>query len=411
MADNNIKKINNKASLTATVNFYSLLTIGEVDVPSESILNLHLYEWIFDIIPRIDIVLNDSGTFNEKYPIVDGTPIKLEYSINEDTENLIVVNFVAESVSIENSNTGENTSSLVRIVGVLKNNKLLFPLISQAFEDQPSSKVIETIAKNTGFTPDIRIQTSDNMTWLQTHLSNGEMIKDITDRAFLSEADSVFCFTNRNSEMVYTSIETEAANESKFIAMYSALATSHPGNMPEDDATKEVITYNSLDYKSLAPIVNKNMAYGSNVSYYDGNNNTSINLDSDIHSMSTTSLKNKAHAGEIVDHNVYGIENNVHQNYFRSLSENRYIKQGFFSAPIMINSKPNNNLNLFDKIDLTVNSQDGLSTNDVLSGKYLVGGIVHHFSKDGIYNTLLTVFRNGLEPPTFDKDFELNLTS
>jgi hypothetical protein len=414
MSKEDIKKISDKSLFTGTINYFTILKINDLEVQSESILSVHIYEWIFDLIPRIDIVLNDHGAFNEKYPIVDNSIINIEYGINDYTENTTTLTFLSQSVSIENSNSGENATSIMRIVGVLENKNLLFPLISRAFSGRSSSDVIENIANEIGFTPDIRVKTIDSMTWLQTHLTNSEMIKDVVARAYLSDTDAVFCYTNRNSEMVYTSIETEVAKEGKFVAIFSSKITNALIDIPKDNKElndgRILLFYNNIDYKSLAPIVNKEIYYGSNESHYDKNDNISTDIISDIHSLSTLSFKDKSYAGNIVHHDVYGIENNVHQNYFQTMTKNKYIKKGFFSSPLVVKFKPNKELNLFDKIDMIIMAQDGISINEVLSGQYIVGGLIQHFSKNGVYNTVAILFRNGIDKPVFDKDLELNLT-
>lgn len=99
---------------------------------------------------------------------------------------------------------------------------------------------------------------------------------------------------------------------------------------------------------------------------------------------------------------------NVHENYMLAQSQNSYLKNNFFSSYLLVYTRPSNKLNLFDRVNVEVDSLLNIDSlrDEVHSGQYIVGGIIHQASKDNIYNNIVILFRNGLDVKGFLKDFE-----
>jgi hypothetical protein len=58
---------------------------------------------------------------------------------------------------------------------------------------------------------------------------------------------------------------------------------------------------------------------------------------------------------------------------------------------------------LFDKINLVIPSLVSEEFNEVYSGMYLVGGIIHNVCINGIYKKMLSLHRNGMNKSEFVK--------
>ena len=67
-----------------------------------------------------------------------------------------------------------------------------------------------------------------------------------------------------------------------------------------------------------------------------------------------------------------------------------------------------NKLNLFDRVNVEIDSLLPIESvrDEVHSGQYIVGGIIHQASKDSIYNNIVILFRNGLDVKGLLTDFE-----
>lgn len=405
------KLLQNDLERTLLLNFRLDLKIKGVDVFPQNVISLHVREWVFDVLPRIDIQMFDFGVFSDKYPLEENDEIEISLSIDENQPSIVKNIFLVNDVSIENINRGENIGTVTRITGLLKNNNMYWPLINLAFNGKNSDLVIKTVANQVGLTPDIKIQCNDTQTWLQIQQSNADFIKSVADRAFIADNDAIFVYTTRNSKLTYTSLNTELKKNSKFQAVYDPIMAENAINdNPENSKGKSgqvKIYLDNYEIKNMSGLVNKTCYNGSSINYYDKNENILVNNTSDIHPLTQYSLKNASSVGKIVSNKVYGIINNVHNNYFKSMLTNDYIKRGFFSNLMTIIVKPQVDIHLFDVIDVLILSPDELSIDNVHSGLYIIGGITHHVSDHGMYDMILILFRNGFNKPTFDDNLVL----
>lgn len=384
------------------LHYHAKVTIKEVDVNPENITVLQVREWMFDAVPRIELIFTDQGVFFDKYPLEESDILTLELGVTRESEPVIVANFKCLDYEVIPFVTGDSLGgSAVRITGVLDNTDFFAPKKSRSFREVTSTDVITEIAGESGFEADIRTETNDTMTWIQAHQNNNEMIGHLLARMYKNDNDCLFCSTNRAGTMVVTSLQDAIAEEPKFVGVFQVRETAKLDEATDLDDYKvlddsEVIYYSGYRYVNMGGTLNRKIGYGQFTEYYDGTDPQIAESVSDIHSLTTGSNKLKELVETEAAHVVAGLQSvNMHTNYIKAMSNNKYVKSEFCSSYLKITSKPNSEVNVFDKVDLAVPSQDGNFTDGTHSGEYMIGGIVHNISNKGLYTTDLYLFRNG----------------
>jgi hypothetical protein len=309
---------------------------------------------------------------------------------------------------------------------------MTFPIHNRSFSSKNSLEVFETVfneSKNIGKNNlglrkfEKRIEPKDEMSYLQIDQNNLNFIAHVLKRSYLKHDDTPFLYTTRKGIMVYTSLRTELKKKQQEIPrlvynIKSATLNSaiYGVNELEQELKKEktnegeCLYFYNWYYGNLGGTFNKTNSYGRKFSYYDLTNGTTNEISTDEHELSTHSLKAKDNIGKITNNDEYGIfdKNNMHVNYMLSRTQNKYLKENFFGTYLVVYTRPSKDLNLFDRVNVEIKSLLPIEStqDDVHSGQYIVGGIIHQASKDGIYNCMLVLYRNGLNVKGLLKDFE-----
>lgn len=419
--ENDIRKLDESHGYHPELNFIVKLSINGVDVPSSSVVDVVIREWIFDPLPRLELKISDNGRYIDQFPFQDGDGINIEVNHFIYEEAPIKCSFKLQDYEIINSAPGKSQQALISITALMDNleldtedGDLTFPIKNRVFSGKSSTEVFQSIfstSKQKKF--DARIETKDGMNWIQNNMSDLEFINHVLKRSYLDNDDTQFLYTNRQGTMVYTSLKTELKKKIQEIPrliynINSAMLNSMNATKEETEEQLEEereqegqgnLYFYNWRYKNLSGGVNKTNSYGREFSLYDLTNNISRTIATDEHPLSVHSEKDEFKIGKITSHNDLGIvdSSNVHENYSLAVTQNDYLKESWFSSYLLVYTRPSNNINLFDRVQVEVQSLlpvEGLK-DEVHSGQYFVGGIIHQASKDSIFNNIIILFRNG----------------
>jgi len=382
--------------------YFCKIFIDEIEIVPENILSLTIREWILDLSPRLELVLNDDGMLSEVFNIDDNANIRVELAKNISDENPIELDFMVQDYNV--TTLGNNRSLVIEITGLINSKALFTPIKNRSFSNRSSINTLSVIADECGLTFNAmnNVRTSDNMTWLQINQNNFDFIKHVTKRSYKSN-DALFCYCDIYNNLNFASLRLECTKAEVINARYDLYNFSK--NEFENTEDANTLWFNYYDYTNLSGKYNKTNNYGRKLSYYDLNDIVSEEVVSNESLLAETTLKDKDLAGKTVRQDTYGIQSdNVHDNYHLALSQNDYFKKNFCSFVLSINVNPIKQVKLFDLIDVMIPSLPNYSThemNDILSGKYIVGGIMYNVTKNGIMKKQLMLFRDGVNKGTF----------
>jgi hypothetical protein len=422
MAD--VEKKESKGSPVVDSNFYLKLSIKGVDVDTPLVLSMNIREWIFDVLPRIELEIYDNGRFTDQYPLEDNDEIKVELNNIETRDPIVKATFSLHDHEILNGETGKNTAVIIKITGILKSNDMLFPIRNRSFSGKSSKDVFQSIADECGHTFKSDISPKDTMTWLQVNQNNNNFISHVLERSYVYD-DVSFCYVNRNNEMIHTSLKSRVKNKNEiklylFDMMPTTLNTAQTSKVEVDnklqkekeDLGKEKISFfMNWSYKNTAGTFNKKSSYGRAYSYYDFKKEFNGEYFKDDILLSKHSNKEKENIGKMTVDDDYGNfdEINTYTEYILAQTQNRFIKDDFFNSYLVLYSRPEPDLNLFDIVTVAIPSSFNAESplNEVHSGEYIVGGIIHTIQRKALYNSVLILYRNGKNINGFLKENEI----
>lgn len=380
-------------------NFYLELSIGDERYNPNNIQYLIIREWIFNILPTIELQIVDEGYLTEVVPMQDQEDIEVVLGKHEDDENPLEMTFSLDDYTV--GIAGDNRRSIITITGHLKVDDM-FVLKTRSFSRRNSSSVLSNIASEAGLTfrNPHNIIPSDNMVWYQASLSNLDFIKHVLKRSYLPD-DVMFFYANSQSEFILTSLNSEISKRESSRAKFSV--ENYERNAVDEDDPDDTIWFNSYNIVNYSGYFNKKMSYGVTHGYYDLENNSVYNIYSNINrSLTDLSFRNSSLAGEpvkcsdcgggdFIERNIYGVE------YFESLARNKFLKQNFFANSVVLNINALSQVNLMDTIDVDIPSLISFEqSNEVMSGFYLVAGVQHEISNGSTYRKKIAISRNGM---------------
>jgi hypothetical protein len=152
----------------------------------------------------------------------------------------------------------------------------------------------------------------------------------------------------------------------------------------------------------MSGLYNKKSSYGLEVDYYDLKKEKNVKFNT-FNKMTKLSFIDKDYYKKSVYNILGGTYNDLNlysEHYFESLIRNIYLVDNFFANSVAIQVNAGEDIILFDNYRLSLPSIVSETQNDVFSGDYLVGGIVHHISTNGIYKKMVSLHRNGMNQST-----------
>jgi hypothetical protein len=411
---NTIRKPDESFAFKNTNNFIVSILINDTQVLPNSITRITIREWIFDTLPRMEIVIADDIRFVDQFPLQDNDLIKIKLTNFDDVDPVIDGEFVLQDWELLNVSPGRTGSLAVKLSGLLKCGYNIFALKNRAFSGKTSSEVIKSIATEYGFDYEERVKGSDRFNWLQCNQSNNQFIDHIRERSFVADNDLSFVYTTRNNKMVFTSLKTEVEKTDIKNAIYSTenftynsisenveLVREKERQEQQDLELENVIYFNNYHFRNISGFKNRQGGYGTSLNYFDYNDDKEqeIVLKSNDIYLGKYSMKEKDKVGLITKNETISGMIDTLSNPIINKHKNKQLFNNFFSSTLMIYTRPDNTINLFDVINVkvpTIEDNRDITFNEVHSGKYIVGGIVHEADKDGLYKTILVLFRNSV---------------
>jgi len=371
--------------------FFCRLYIKGQEIGAANILSVTIREWVLDILPKIEIELGDMGALLEVITLEDNDEITISIAKHSESEELLTMTFLLNDyyVSVKSDNRMLN----IKLTGYMKISDA-FSAKTKSYPKRSSVDVLNTIARDSGlnFLNRYNINTNDTMNWYQIHKSNIEFIKHILKRSYLF-SDVLFMYGDHNNRFVYTSLNKEIDKKDSKVAKFDVSQYES-----KTDITDHTIYYNSYDLLNMAGYYNKISSYGTKVEYYDMKDGKDAVCNTSK-KMTDLTFIDKKYSGKAVDIMQGGSFNNLNlysTTYYESLGRNKYLINNFFSNSVVIQISSSDKVELFDKINLVLPSLITSEFNEVYSGMYLVGGIIHSIQGGGIYKKMVSLHRNGM---------------
>lgn len=311
--------------------FYLELSIKGERYNPNNIQYLVIKEWIFNVLPTIELMIADEGYLTEAVPMEDASEIEVLLAKSEDDPNPIEMTFLLDDYTVDI--LGDNRKSLVGITGHLKVDNM-FGSQSKSYSNKNSVAVLKQIAGDCGlpFSNPRKIVSSDNMTWLQAAISNHDFIRHVLSRAYIPN-DTMFFFGTHKNEFVLTSLLAEM--DKKEIQKAKFNVENMESFVKDDSDPDDIVWFGSYNIVNYSGYFNKKVGYGFGYSYYDLNGKVVTKEFSKIEKLTQLSFRNKKKIGTIVNYNdnvkdfvkanLYGVE------YFQSLSRNHFLMDNFFA--------------------------------------------------------------------------------
>jgi hypothetical protein len=425
MAESTLRKIGEDVSFAGAGVYLLKVTINDIEFFPQTIQALVIKEWVFDTLPRLDIIMTDNGRFWELFPLRDNDTISVEISKNKERTSPIVLDFSLLDYTLENIDVQKIHNVAIRMSAILKTNEMLYPIKVRSFPKKKSHEVLKQIAEETGLKPNIKVtNTVDNMTWLQIHKTNYDMIQHVLQRAYAGEDDTLFAYADRTGTFTVTSLKKETAKtnntweakwkpDKQVIDNPEADQGQNKKENESDTDDNKTVYFSNFNYFNFAGTTNKQMTYAAEYTLYDLEKLVEETIDSNVHPFTDYSGKDKAGRGKLVRHITGTFKyngSNTHDDYTKAIVLNKYLKEDFFASGLELYVNPTDRVKLMDIIKITIPSViNNDDINEVHSGKWLVGGITHALSKGGAYKMILVLFRNGINSSTELKSSEMRL--
>jgi hypothetical protein len=380
-------------------NFVLSCYLDQKLIPWQNINGITIREYIYDIIPRVELQFQDNGMFVEMNPILEGQELKIVVKLNAEQNDIINQKFEVIGSRHQPTNPERTDQYTVTVTAAFKPSIFMGPLENRFYPRKKFSEVISEIGSLISVSTDIRLDTKDKMTWYQPNQNYMDFINDSLNRCNPGEDDTPFCYSGRDGKLVLTSLRTELDQDSGIVIM------NDPQNSLNATIDKNNKYFYTHAYGDNSGFFNKRIAYGIKYSYNDGTN-IQVKEIADYKSTKLSGYKNKnknLNKGA-VEYRNFGFLNNVYDQYFDSIVRNEFIRTSFLSSPLTVNAQPGS-YELFQKIDIQIRSQNIPNTIvQSYSGTYLIGGIIHHMSKKATYDMVLVLFRDGIDDSkTYDK--------
>ena len=383
--------------LSKSQNFFCKLKIGSAEIAPHAINSLVIREWVFDMMPRLELMVQDDGSLVEEFTIKDQTEIFIEIGKLSTDSPHVIVNFLVDTYTIDQ--LANNGSFIITISAVLKTSGMFSPIHTRSFKKKTSIDVLTQISNEIGLTPKVaqNLIPSDNMTWYQINTNNFDFIKHIKNRAYIPD-DVLLCYADILGNLNMTSIKTEFEKYKSITARYD-IKTSQDGF--ENKADQNIIWFNGYRIENIQGYYNKTCGNGLEYSYYDLNKVQQLNYVSNYYPY--VSLPGQPKNGQLADSINYGIlTDNVFPNYFKAKIQKEVIKANTFSQRIAVSINSVYDIKLMDKIDIQLPSIINKNEiNSVYSGEYICAGIIHSVSRGGIFLKEMSLHRNGYNTSSF----------
>lgn len=391
------KETKTQATKSSDSNFILEVYVDGNPIPWQNINSLTVREYIYEVMPRINLSFNDDGFFTEFNPVLEGQFVEVYARLSQNDSNIISQKFYVLSSNFTPLNVSKNNLYVVNIDGLFYNDTLSTGIRNKVYANMNFSDSLRKIATENGIQSDIRLQSKDTMNWYQLNKSYTNYIQESVYKSNAGNDDVPFSYIGRDGILVYTSLRTEQKQKSNItLSNNTSKAVGQIRNIDNDFHRY----YSSFSYGDLSGAANiRAGGFGVKFSYYDGNKVIQKNyLANNFNATDLVKYRNKnvELSGDATDHQQYGTLNNVYPTYFDTLVRNQMLRTNLLSNTFIVNAQAND-YKLFQRINIEIQSQHNVgSLVEAYSGDYFVGGIIHNLSTTGNYNQMLICMRDGI---------------
>lgn len=357
----------------------------------KSISTLVVREYIWQVIPTLELTIVDSGLFFEANPITEGSVVDIELSLKKENKPIIKNQFVVVGSTISSLNPVRNDLFSVSLIAAYKPIEYVYTTKNTCYSKMTSVDAITSIFKKNKDKVESKISSTDNMTWYQVNQNDNTAIQDIVSRSYISQDDSIVSFIDRNGEATITSFKT--------ISLGHGLEMKWNPDKKSDIFSEDDnnLYMSSFVYKDASPYANMMGSSKVELTYYQDEDGTIKTETIKAPKFPITFFTNKSRGIEDIFTNnlTRGFTDNTHSKYHQSEAINSVIAGSYLSSYLLTNVKPDSRVKLMNKVELNMTGIDGI-TNTTYSGEYIITGIVHHISTQGTYQMSTMLSRPGL---------------
>lgn len=381
------------------------LFINNYEVIINNIMSIEIRSWFFDRIPRLSITLKDDHLFHNLSYLNDQTVIELRFSSSQEDSNEKIYYFDLDCYDFSRV----YDVATINISAVLKGTNVHHPIVLKSFSKKNSIEVIGELASSMGFgfNKAKNLNPNDRMTWIQT-VTNFDMLKYVEQKSSLND-DVAIVYIDLDGVVHYNSLKNAIDNETVTrleykLELFQCKTPEAVENYKKQFNTPEKYGhFYGIEVTNISKYANLISGYGEDIVWldYDTGELKTKNVSGNIPLLTKTD-NSKAHKNSVVSWNKLDVQpDHVHKKWFEAEIVNEYMKASFFNQMLMTAVNYHCELNLLDKVYITIPSwieNDSLDINEKYSGYYLVGGkyIKFDLSKGSILPTqTLALFRPG----------------
>lgn len=386
--------------------------IDEFELILSNIRSIQIRQWVFDLVPRINIVFRDDDLFFNLSTLKDSSIIRLQVAVSEEDANKKEYQFCLSDFDFYKV---QNVAT-VEVSGYLKTKNLFSPITSRAFRQKTSLDCVKDIAGTLGlnFKSSDGLRPSDRMTWLQT-LSNFDFLKYLWSKSSIPD-DLPLIFADLDGNLNYRALNRELKSNLITELEYSTelfnIKTTEGLNQykAKNNKPDRYGNFYGLKVKNIQQYLNFLAANGQSIiglDYASGDKFERI-LAQKSYPVVTNNSDFKSAEGEIVNYEYVGINSeSVFRDFLTVEAQNEYNLYSFFSQSLFTSINYLCQIELLDKVNLRVPSwinNDMTDINVPYYGTWIVGGIYTDFkvSEKAILPTkTLALFRPGFNNPIY----------
>lgn len=395
--------------------------INNIEVPMSNISKCSIREWVIGTPVTLEATIQDQGTFIELSPLFDECPVSVEFSKPGD---LIPqkIEFQMNVYETERSPADNGNLYIIHFIAFQKTTDYFYPIHARVFKNMNSSEVLKMLCDESDIKFSGDVQSNDVQNWIQGNVNNHLFIKHLMKRSYVKEEDLPIFYFDRFNTGNYSTLKTKCSIKPKFVGINSDYAFMDNGNsdfsklfLDSSTKSKPLYYYTSFNTKNIASILNKRTAYGIDYTYFDFKDFFEYKMFFKFSPLTNYVNQNSKNAFKYSNGMQYNSQHkNVHSNYILAMAQNEFIRDSFYNNYLQIYVNPESELKLGDIVNMIIFDNVSKIINGVPSidkansGNYIVGGIMHDFKNEGLYNMVVTLFRNGINKPERD-DIVLDL--
>jgi hypothetical protein len=396
---NSVPQGKNQQDLSKNRNFFCKLSIGGIDINPMMIGSIVVREWVFDILPRLELTLSDDGTLFEVFNLKDQTLIHVELSKTDSMVGGIVADFTLDNWSVDTITGNSQYIFTINALLETKNNSFFYPVKTRSFKKKTSIAALEQIGNEAGMkvVKAPQISSQDSMTWLQININNFDMIKHIRKRANVNN-DALLTYVSVDNKFHITSIKNESEKDKSIVARFDLKNAS--ADVFKNAADEKIIWFNGYKLDNIQGYYNKNTGYGLEYTYYDLKNNKKKNTGTPYHPF--TKHHDQDDKNNVDSVNFGMLTDNVFDNYITAQINNKFLRSITFGQRLALSINSIYDVKLMDKVSVILPSiikKDEI--NAIYSGNYLVCGVIYSATSEGMFKKEISLHRNGYNDSSF----------